>query len=57
MWKVSLVGHSQLPWELEISGAEVQVFRAPGDGVNFSYEDETGKTKENGQAQEDREKC
>ena len=57
MWKISLVGHSQLPWELDIGGAEVRVFRAPGGRANSFHEDETGKTKENGRVQEDSENC
>ena len=40
MWKISLVGHSQLPWELDIGGAEVRVFRAPGGRADSFYQDE-----------------
>ena len=40
MWKVSLVGHSQLPWDIEISGAEIRVFRAPGGRADSFYQDE-----------------
>ena len=40
MWKVSLVGHSQLPWELDIGGAEVRVFRASGGRADSFHHDE-----------------
>ena len=30
MWKVSLVGHSQLPEELSVANAEIRIFRGPG---------------------------
>ena len=30
MWKVSVVGYSQLPWKVDVSGAEIPSVGAPG---------------------------
>ena len=38
--KVSLVGHSQLPYELYVEGAEIKIFRAPGGRADSFFNDE-----------------
>lgn len=40
MWKVSLVGHSQLPDDLSINNAEIQIYRGPGGRADNFFEDE-----------------
>ena len=30
MWKISVVGHSQIPKKLEVENTEIRIFRAPG---------------------------
>ena len=40
MLRVALVGHSQLPSELEVDGADIEIFRAPGGKAYGFYEDE-----------------
>ena len=40
MLKVALVGHSQLPNELDVEGADVEIFRAPGGKAYSFYEDD-----------------
>ena len=41
MWKVSLVGHSQLPEQLTVSNTEIQIYRSPGARADEFFEDET----------------
>ena len=40
MWKVSLVGHSQLPEELSMNNVEIQIYRAPGGRADNFFDDE-----------------
>lgn len=40
MWKISLVGHSQVPKELNFPNAEIRIFRAPGGKAQFFHENE-----------------
>ena len=40
MTRVALVGHSQLPHSLEVEGADIEIFRAPGGRVDEFYDDE-----------------
>ena len=40
MLRVALVGHSQIPYDLEVDGAEVSIFRAPGGKAYAFYEDD-----------------
>ena len=37
---MALVGHSQIPTELECDGVEIKIFRAPGGKVSTFYNDE-----------------
>ena len=39
MLRVSLVGHSQTPKSLQVSGAEIRIFRAPGGRADSFFED------------------
>ena len=39
MLRVALVGHSQLPYSLEVEGADVEIFRSPGGRAYSFYED------------------
>ena len=38
--KVSLVGHSQIPQQLEVAGTETRIFRAPGGRADSFYSDD-----------------
>ena len=40
MFKVSLVGHSQLPNYLEVEGTEIRIFRAPGGHAETFFSDD-----------------
>ena len=40
MLRVALVGHSQLPYDLEVEGADIEIFRSPGARAYSFYEDE-----------------
>ena len=39
MWKVSLVGHSQLPNNLTVNNAEIRIFRGPGGRADSFFDD------------------
>jgi len=39
MWKVSLVGHSQIPKSLNVPNVELNIFRAPGGKASSFFED------------------
>lgn len=39
MWKVSLVGHSQLPNDLSVNNAEIQIYKRPGGRAGNFYND------------------
>ena len=40
MWKVSLVGHSQLPPQLSVPDTEINIYRAPGGKATTFFSDE-----------------
>ncbi len=40
MWKISIVGHSQVPKELHFPNTEIRIFRAPGGKAQFFQENE-----------------
>lgn len=35
MFKVALVGHSQIPKSLNVNGAEIRILRAPGGKTKY----------------------
>ena len=39
MWKISLVGHSQLPDELPVNNAEIRIFKGPGGRADNFFND------------------
>ena len=39
MWKISVVGHSQVPKKLEVEDAEIRIFRGPGDRADNFHND------------------
>ena len=39
MWKVSLVGHSQVPQDLSVPGTEIRIFRGTGGKASDFYTD------------------
>ena len=40
MFKVSLVGHSQIPYSLNVHNSEIRIFRAPGGRASSFFSDE-----------------
>ena len=39
MWKIALVGHSQIPQRFSFPGAQVRIFRAPGGKASAFFDD------------------
>lgn len=39
MWKISLVGHSQIPKHFEFPNTEIKIFRAPGAKASSFFQD------------------